>query len=50
MRREGYGFTSPMVDKLRKLLLALETAHALEDLNRFPGWRLRALKGDLKGF
>jgi len=40
----------PMVDKLGKLLLALETADALEDLDRFPGWRLHALKGDLKGF
>jgi proteic killer suppression protein len=39
-----------MVDKLRKLLLALETADALEDLDRFPGWKLHALKGDLKGF
>jgi proteic killer suppression protein len=39
-----------MADKLRKLLLALETAETLEQLDRFPGWRLHALKGDLKGF
>ena len=39
-----------MADKLRKLLLALETAETLEQLGRFPGWKLRLLKGDLKGF
>ena len=30
---------SAMADKLRKLLLALETAETLEQLGRFPGWR-----------
>ena len=39
-----------MAHKLRKLLLALETADTLEQLGRFPGWRLHPLKGDLKGF
>jgi len=38
-----------MVDKLRKLLFALETAETLEQLRRFPGWKLHPLKGDLKG-
>jgi len=38
-----------MADKLLKLLLAVETAQALEQLSRFPGWKLHALKGDLKG-
>jgi len=37
-------------DKLRKLLFALETAETLEQLGRFPGWKLRPLKGYLKGF
>jgi proteic killer suppression protein len=36
-------------DKLRKLLFALETAEALDQLGRFPGWKLHPLKGDLKG-
>jgi len=40
---------SAVVDKLRKLLLALETAETLEQLGRFPGWKLHPLKGDLKG-
>jgi proteic killer suppression protein len=38
-----------MADKLRKLLFALETAETLEQLRRFPGWKLHPLKGDLKG-
>ncbi len=44
------GVPSEMADKLRKLLLALETAASLEQLGRFPGWKLHPLKGDLKGF
>ena len=44
------GVPSEMVDKLRKLLFALETAASLEQLGRFPGWKLHPLKGDLKGF
>jgi len=39
-----------MADKLRKLLLALETAESLDQVGRFPGWKLHPLKGDLKGF
>ena len=38
-----------MADKLRKLLLAIETAETLEQLGRFPGWKLHPLKGDRKG-
>jgi len=41
---------STMADKLRKLLFALETADSLDQLGRFPGWRLHPLKGDLRGF
>ena len=43
------GVPSAMADKLRKLLLALETAETPEQLGRFPGWKLHPLKGDLKG-
>jgi proteic killer suppression protein len=43
------GVPSAMADKLRKLLFALETAETLEQLSRFPGWKLHPLKGDLKG-
>ena len=39
-----------IADKLRKLLFALETAEVLDQVSRFPGWKLHPLKGDLKGF
>ena len=38
-----------MAEKLNKLLFAIETAGSLEQLGRFPGWKLHPLKGDLKG-
>jgi proteic killer suppression protein len=41
---------SAMADKLGKLLFALETAETLEQLGKFPGWKLHPLKGDRKGF
>jgi proteic killer suppression protein len=44
------GLSAALVDKLRKILFALETAQNLEQVRRFPGWRLHHLKGDLKGF
>ena len=43
------GVPSAMADKLRKLLFAIETAERLEQLGRFPGWKLHPLKGDRKG-
>ena len=43
------GVPPAMVDELRKLLFALETAGTLEQLGRFPGWKLHPLKGALKG-
>lgn len=39
-----------MTDKLRKLLFALETANSLDQVARFPGWKLHRLKGELEGF
>jgi proteic killer suppression protein len=44
------GVPPAMADKLRKLLFAIETAHSLGELSRFPGWKLHLLKGGLKGF
>jgi len=44
------GMPPAMAAKLRKLLFALETAETLEQLDRFPGWKLHTLKGDLKDF
>lgn len=39
------GLSAAIVDKLRKLLFALETAQELEQVGRFPGWKLHPLKG-----
>ncbi len=44
------GVPSAMPDKLRKLLFALETAESLDQVSRFPGWKLHPLKGGLKEF
>jgi len=44
------GLSKDLVDKLRKLLFAIETAHEIDQIGHFPGWRLHALKGDLRGF
>jgi len=44
------GVPPAMADKLRKLLFALETADGLDQVGRFPGWKLHPLKGGLKGF
>ena len=44
------GVPPAVAEKLRKLLLAIETADTLDQLGRFPGWRLHPLKDDLKGF
>ena len=43
------GVPGAMAGKLRKLLFALETADSLDQVGRFPGWKLHPLKGALKG-
>ena len=44
------GIAPALAGKLRKLLFALETANGLDQLRRFPGWKLHLLKGDRKEF
>ncbi len=44
------GVPPTMADKQRKLLFALETANDLDQVGRFPGWKLHPLKGDLQEF
>lgn len=39
-----------MAEKLSKLLFTLETAESIEQIAKFPGWKLHPLKGDYKGF
>ncbi|MDF1690547.1 MAG: type II toxin-antitoxin system RelE/ParE family toxin [Cycloclasticus sp.] len=42
------GIQAKHVKKLRMQLIALDTAHQIEDLD-IPGYRLHELKGNLKG-
>lgn len=44
------GVPPALAEKLRKLLFTLETANDLDQMRRFPGWKLHPLKGDLQGF
>jgi proteic killer suppression protein len=44
------GVPPAMADKLGKILFALETGENLDQVGRFPGWKLHPLKGGLKGF
>jgi len=44
------GVSASHLDKVGKVLLALETALTLEQVGRFPGWKLHPLKGDMKGY
>ena len=44
------GVPPAMADKLQKLLFALETAADLDQVTRFPGWRLHPLQAARKGF
>ena len=41
--------TADMVDRIRRILAALDAAMTIEALNQ-PTFRLHPLKGDLKGF
>lgn len=44
------GLPGQITDKLRKILIVLETALDLSQVERFPGWRLHPLKGTLRGY
>jgi proteic killer suppression protein len=48
-RQECQGGTAGDGRQAAQLLFTLETAETLEQLIRFPGWKLHPLKGGLKG-
>ena len=48
-RHDGVCFSSPVVATGRGRV-AIETANNVNQLYRFPGWRLHRLKGELRGF
>jgi toxin HigB-1 len=47
---ERRGLPGDQVNKLRRVLAALDAAEDVEEMKAYPGWRLHALKGDLEGF
>ena len=49
-RGEKKGVPATLAEKLRDVLLAIDEAEDPSDVGLFPGWRLHALKGDLKGY
>jgi proteic killer suppression protein len=49
-KKDARSVPSAMAGKLSKHLFAIETAETLNQLGRFPGWKLHLLKGDLRGF
>jgi proteic killer suppression protein len=44
---DARGVPPASVDKLRDMLLAIDAAAAIGDLEMLPGWRLHSLKGEL---
>jgi proteic killer suppression protein len=44
------GLPADQVNRLRRILTALDAATAVEEMAAIPGWRLHPLAGDLKGF
>ena len=44
------GISGRHVYRVRDILLALDQAIRVDDMNAYPGWRLHPLKGELRGF
>ena len=48
-RDDRSGISADLVDTVQEILTVLDDANTPQDLN-LPGYRLRPLKGDLKGY
>ena len=44
------GVPTPLLSRVRDVLFALDQANRVGDMAAYPGWRLHALKGNLRGF
>ena len=44
------GIPADQVNRLRRILTALDAATAVEEMAAIRGWRLHPLAGDFKGF
>ncbi|HEY5462129.1 MAG TPA: type II toxin-antitoxin system RelE/ParE family toxin [Hanamia sp.] len=47
---DGSRLPFEQVDKIRRILMALDKAKTLDPLRAIPGYRLHQLTGDLKGY
>ena len=43
------GLSAAHVDKIRRVLTALDAAASIADMKRFPGWKVHPLKGNRTG-
>ena len=43
------GIPANTADKLKKMMIALDTAARIDDVAKMPGWKLHPLTGDLAG-
>ena len=46
---DARGVPANTADKLKKMLVALDTAARIDDVSKMPGWKLHPLTGDLAG-
>jgi proteic killer suppression protein len=44
------GISGRYAERIKDILIALDQAIRIEDMSRYPGWRLHPLKGDMRGF
>jgi len=47
---DAKGINPQWVDKLRKMLQAIDAAIEVEEVALYPGWKLHPMKGEWKGF
>ena len=48
-RGESRGLPPQQIEKIRRILAALDNAENLDELRSMPGWRLHQLRGDRQG-
>ncbi|MEE8444903.1 MAG: type II toxin-antitoxin system RelE/ParE family toxin [Alphaproteobacteria bacterium] len=48
-RGEARGLSPDRVEKIRRIMTAIDNAATLDELDTMPGWRLHRLHGDRRG-
>jgi proteic killer suppression protein len=47
---DARGVSDRLVERVKDILIALDQASRIDDMGRYPGWRLHPLKGHLRGY